>query len=121
MDSGRFSARRAATWPPHDAVARRSRSPRHLKGARSNGCPKCSSGKRMVAGTVFGGWGSGTHRESSRPRRRWEMDAAARWDQARENGAYVLTIKGDVDLSNSRDLQRAIERMCARAREDAVV
>jgi stage II sporulation protein AA (anti-sigma F factor antagonist) len=49
------------------------------------------------------------------------MDAAANWEQGREGAAYVLRIKGDVDLSNSHDLQRAIERLCRRAREEMVV
>src|SRR5688572_77158 len=49
------------------------------------------------------------------------MDATATWEQHREDGAYVLRIVGDIDLSNSQDLQRAITRLCARAMDDAVV
>jgi anti-anti-sigma factor len=49
------------------------------------------------------------------------MDAVASWEQRREDSAYVLKIVGDVDLSNSHDLQRSIERMCVRARSAPVV
>ena len=50
------------------------------------------------------------------------MDAsAATWEQHREPDAYVLKIVGDVDLSNSTELQRAIARLCMRARDADVV
>jgi anti-anti-sigma factor len=49
------------------------------------------------------------------------MDASATWEQHREHNAYVLKIVGDVDLSNSAELQRAISRLCVRARDLDVV
>jgi len=49
------------------------------------------------------------------------MEAVATWEQQREDTALVLKITGDVDLSNSDELQRAIERLCVRARDEDVV
>ena len=49
------------------------------------------------------------------------MSATATWEHHREDHIVVMTIEGEIDLSNCDDLERSIRRACASDEDELVL